>query len=362
MIYNIPLLQSKLRFSGNLLGAKKETDPKTMLITIGALVLFVILALVFNKIFSSSGNFRQYKRTFKKKAKELQLNKNQIKLLSRLLIESDIKKPLMVLTHPANLNTLLRKAIRNIKKESTSDTVKQNRIIEIYRIKHHLDKYQKSSQVKTTHELSIGTKVVIERNDKKSYTSSVIGNYENYFCIKLPIDSVGNQIKWKKGSMVKIIAFDRNDKESHFMSKTLGIKNVGSSNAIIISHTIRSSHSIARGFQRVDVAISTYVYPVNKTFDPGKKRYSYKINKSLGRVGKVIDISSGGCALTMKTPFPEGSIIQLDFDIDENKSVRLQGKILKLRIARGRKITHVKFTRANAKNLNLINNFIYSLG
>lgn len=362
MFLLIPFLQSKLRFSGNLLGNKTETDPKTMLITIGAVVLFFLVSILVNKVFGGSGALKQQRGVFKKKARELHLNKHQIKLLMDLLKNSTIKKPLMVLTHPINLNSLLRKAIKDIKGESISDAAKQNKIIALYRIKHHLDKYQKSSQVKTTHELHTGTKVVIERNDKKSYTSSVLGNYENFFCIKLPTDSIGHQVKWKKGSPVKIIAFDHNDKESYFMSKTLGIKNVGKANTIIVAHTIRSHQNIARGYQRVDVSLSAYIYPVNKVFDNNRKRYIFKSNRNAGRAAKLIDISSGGCAVTMKLPYPDNSQVELDFDIDHNKTVKLHGKVLKNRFSRGRKITHIKFTRASARNLNLINNFIYSLG
>ncbi|MGL1894087.1 MAG: PilZ domain-containing protein [Spirochaetaceae bacterium] len=315
-----------------------------------------------NRVAGSNGALKQHKRVFKKKAKELNLSKNQIKLLVTLLKVSDIRKPLMILTHPANLNTLLRKAIRDVKKESISPIQKQSKIIAMYRIKHHLDKYHKSSQVHSTHELKQDARIVIERTDKKSYTTSVLGNYENFFCIKVPTDSIGNQIKWKKGSGVKIVAFDANDKESHFVSKTLGIKNVGRYNTLIIAHTIRTTQNVARGLQRVDVSLSTYVYPVEKIIDRANKRYLFKANRNGGRVGKVLDISSGGCALTMKVPFLENSIVELDFDLDGSSSIKLQGKILKVRIAKGKKITHIKFTRASAKNLNMINNFIYSLG
>ncbi|MBN2618157.1 MAG: PilZ domain-containing protein [Spirochaetales bacterium] len=362
MIYLIPILQAKLRFSGNLLGAKQQSDPKTMLITIGGLILFLLIAIIANKINKSNGALKQQKGQFKKKAKELDLNKNQIKLLITLLRDSDLKNPLLILTHPATLNSLLRKAIREIKKEKISDAMIQNKILSIYRIKHHLDRYQKSSQLKNTHELKVGTKVVIERNDKKSYTSSIIGNYENFFCIQLPSDSVGNQVKWKKGSSVKIVAFDQNEKESQFMSKTLGIKNVGKSNTIIISHTIRSSKNIARNFERVDVSLSTYIYPVNKVLDPIKKQYVFTVNRNSGRMGKLLDISSGGCAISMQVPYPENSVIELDFDLEEKRTVKLQAKVIKVRISRGKKIIHTKFIRASAKNLNLINNFIYSLG
>lgn len=362
MIYIIPILQGKLRFSGNLLGSKQNTDPKTILITLGAIILFFLIVVFINKISGGNGALRQLKGTFKRKAKELHLNKNQIKLLINLLKDSDIKKPLMVLSHPTNLNSLLRKAIKDIKKESISEIAKQDKITTIYRIKHHLDKYQKSSQIKNTHEIKNGTKVVIERNDNKSYTSIVLGNYENFFCVKLPTDSLGNQIKWKKGSDVKIIAFDRNDKESHFLSRTLGIKNIGAANTIIIAHTIKTTQNVARSFQRVDISLSTYIYPVNKVFDKSKKKYIFKINRNSGRIGKLLDISSGGCSVTMKMPFTEGSLIELDFDLEGDVAVKLQGKILKIRISRGKKITHIRFTRASAKHLNLINNFIYSLG
>ena len=362
MFYLIPILQGKLRFTGNLLASKEPTDPKTTIIGLGIAILFFIVVSLLNKILGGSGAMRQHRGVFKKKAKELELSKAQIKLLMSLIIASDVKKPLMVLTHTANLNTLLRRSIRDIKKEPIHVNLKQNKITQIYRIKHHLDIYQKSSQIRATHELKVGAKTVIERNDKKSFTSVVLGNYENFFCIKLPMDSFGNQVKWKKGSPVKIIAFDQSNKESHFLSKTIGINRVGKSNALLIAHTIKSSANIARTFQRVDVSLSTFVYPVEKTYDKRNKRYLFKANKNSGRVGKVLDISSGGCSITMKLPFREGGLIELNFDLDGESTIKLQGKILSNRIAKGRKITHIKFTRASAGNLNKINNFIYALG
>lgn len=362
MFYFLPLLQSQLRFSGNLLGTKEKTDPKTLLISLGAITLFFLVMIWFNKVFGGSAAYRQHRGVFKRKAKELDLNKQQIKLLISLIKEADVKNPLMVLSHTSNLNSLLRRSIRNIKKENISNNAKQSKITNIYRIKHHLDKYQKSSQVKSTHELKIGTRVVVVRNDKKSYSSTIIGNYEKFFCIKLPTDSLGNQIKWRKGSDIKIVAFDRNNKEAHFLSRTLGIKNVGPNNTIIIDHTIKSTKNIARSFQRVDVSLSAYIYQVDKIFDSNKKRYIFKTQKKSGRIAKLLDISSGGCCLTMSNPFSEGSFIELDFDLDSDNTIKLQGKVVKLRMERGRKITHVKFTRASAKHLNMINNFIYSLG
>lgn len=362
MLFYLPLLQSRLRYSGNLLGSQSQTDPKTIIYTVGGIVLFFIIVFFVNKYNNANGALKQHKRVFKKKAKELHLNKLQIKLLVNLLKKSDIKKPLMVLSHPTTLNSLLRKSIRDIKKEQISNSLKQNRITAIYRIKHHLDKYQKSSQIRNTHELKIGTKVVIERNDKKSYTTSVIGNYENFFCIKLPLDSVGNQIKWKRSSPIKLIAFDRSDKESHFLSKTLGINSIGKTNALLVAHTLKTTQNIARSFQRVDVSLSSYVYPVEKSFDKVHKKYIFKTNRGISRISKVLDISSGGCSMTMKVPFSEGKMIEMDFDLDDSNAIKLQGRVLKNRISRGRKITHVKFTRASATNLNKINNFIYGLG
>ncbi len=362
MLYLIPLLQSKLRFSGNLLGSKAKSDPKTMIYTLGGFVLFLIVVFIINKIYSGQGALKQYKRSFKKKAKEVELSKHQIKILVTMLKGSEIKNPLFILTNPISLNSVLRKGIKDIKKENINQAQKQSRILEIYRIKHHLDNFQKSSSIRSTNELISGARVIVERNDKKTFESSIIGNYDNFYCIKLPLENGGGQVKWKKGSILKIIAFDRNDKEAVFLSKTLGIKNVGKTNTIILSHSMKSSQKIARSLERVDVSLNAYIYPVEKYFNKSEKRHVFKANRNTGRVGKLVDLSSGGCALQMSVPFSEGSLIELEFDLDNDVSVKLQGKILRVRFSRGKKITHIKFTRASSKNLNLINNFIYSLG
>ena len=71
MIYLIPLLQAKLRFSGNLLGAKQQTDPKTIYFTIGGVVVFFLIVILINKISTSNGALKQQKGVFKRKAKKL---------------------------------------------------------------------------------------------------------------------------------------------------------------------------------------------------------------------------------------------------------------------------------------------------
>ncbi len=44
------MLQSKMRFSGNLLGESTKTDPKTMYITIAGVALFFIIIAVAKRL------------------------------------------------------------------------------------------------------------------------------------------------------------------------------------------------------------------------------------------------------------------------------------------------------------------------
>ena len=85
MLYLLTLLQSKLRFSGNLLQNSKKSDPKATMIGLGAVILFFIIITLLNKVMGGNSALRQHRRVFKKKARELNLSKPQIKLLLSLL-------------------------------------------------------------------------------------------------------------------------------------------------------------------------------------------------------------------------------------------------------------------------------------
>lgn len=362
-MYLLTVLQGRL--PTNLFEGSKS-DPKTVFFIVGGFLAFLVIMFVLSNYFNhmEGGTSRLNKLTFRKKARELGLNKNQIKLMLTLVKMYEVKKPLLLLSRSDMLNKLLKKAISRIRSSHMAKQQRENQVIALYRIKHFLEKVHKSSSVRNTHELKTGTKVIMERDDKKAFSSSIIGNFDKFFCVKLPKDNMGNEVRWKKGSRIKLITINSMNKEAVFISKTLGYHFMGDVNALIIAHTIKTGHELKRNFKRKSTTTSTYVYPVRHLLQPGNKAKKAIVEKKSARLGKFIDISSGGCAITMRDPFYSGSYVQLEFNLDKSTDlIMVQGKILSNRTdSSGNRILHIIFTRATASNLNKINNFIYELG
>jgi c-di-GMP-binding flagellar brake protein YcgR len=79
-------------------------------------------------------------------------------------------------------------------------------------------------------------------------------------------------------------------------------------------------------------------------------------------VGRLEDISAGGCSIRTQRPLKAGTLIKVEFETWDRTKLTAFGKV------RGTQRTplrygvmHIMFTRVSRKNLNMIQSYVYGI-
>jgi hypothetical protein len=116
----------------------------------------------------------------------------------------------------------------------------------------------------------------------------------------------------------------------------------------------------ARRYKRVVAKIPVVFYlVVEKEVPVGLKKVKKLLLDSVKYTGSILDISSGGCAISTRDPVKSGSRLKLEFKIGKNS---IAGLVQTLRINRDQSgtVLHTRFIKISVKSLNAINTFVYN--
>lgn len=359
------LLQTTSRFSGKLF--KQTSDPKSSLLGVGIiLILFVVLVIgnSISKKKGNSGNQRKYnKRAFRKDAQILGLTKKQILLLEDFIKTYHVSKPFALLSNTSTLNNTLGKAVRDADHLLGSNLQKENRKLQIYRIKQRIERVAgKYGRITSTRDFNLNDKITFELENGYRYNSVITANLKEFFCAQIPADKHGDEIRWKKGTKIKIYLWGTGGAEFSFISKTLGYNSIKGYSSILLSHSQKINHAHQRKFRRKILNRPCYFFPI-KIIESGYGRKVTKeavILKNQGHLGTIMDVSAGGCSISSNSPLRRGELLKIEFETTHGNSVVAFGKVINMRLT-GRKkgIMHIMFTKASGKNLNIINAYVY---
>lgn len=359
------LLQTTSRFSGQLF--KKSSDPKSSLIFIAIMVILFVILIIGNSISQKNGNSgikRKYnRRTFRKDAQSLGLTKKQTLLLEDFIKTYHVTKPFALLSNTSVLNNTLGKAVRDADHLQGTSLQKESRKLQIYRIKQKIERVAgKFGRITSTKDFRLNDKITFELENGYRYNSIITANLKEFFCAQIPADKQGEEIRWKKGSRIKIYLWGTGGAEFSFISKTLGYNSIKGFSSILLSHSQKISHAHQRKFRRKVLNRPSYFFPI-KIIESGYGRKTTKeavILKNQGRLGTIIDVSAGGCSINSNSPLRRGELLKIEFETTRGMSVTAFGKVINIRlIGRQRGIMHIMFTKASGINLNRINAYVY---
>lgn len=365
-LWTLPLAQSSMFY-------QKQTDPKSLitfgLIVGGAIVLIIIANKIAGNNYGGAGgakggypsNFSR--RQFRKEATRLGLNKDQIKLLEGMIKTYHVRRPYDLLKNSRSLNNTLGKALRDMKHMEAPPAIVEKRKLDIYRIKQLLERKEPENAVlQTTKELQLSQRITIEKDEVKRFNSIVTANLKEFYCAKVPTNAYGEQIRWNRGTKINVSLWTKDGEEIHFESKVMGYNSVKKITSVLLSHSKRKAKSNLRRFRRKKIQKPVYVYPIRviERMEGRKIKKEAVVDKSKGRMGTLIDLSAGGCALTTTKPLKKGDLCKLNFEPMPGEAVSTFGKVVDIQSqSRMRASLHIMFTRASTKNLNRINEFIY---
>ena len=344
-----------------------KTDWKTMAVFGGIIAAAIIFMAVYNNLSGTAQTSRTKKkysrRAFKREALAIGLNKEQIKILENLIKVYQVRRPFNLLSNTKELNITLGKALRDIEHMEAPEAVIEQRKLALYRIKQHIDRnFADTNRLSNTKQLRLGQHITFQQENGNRFPSVITANLKEFYCAQVPINFGGEQVKWKKGSKIKLYIWGVDGEEMVFESKVLGYTTVKKISSVMLQHTTRISRAMQRKYKRRQIKGPCTVYPVRIIEKKnGKKttRQAVVVNNQV-RLGSMIDVSAGGCALSTSKPLPRGELIKIIFEPRRGTQVVAYGKIVDTRMVTRTKTTlHIMFTRASSKNLNRIYQYIY---
>ena len=356
---SIPLLQSSFY--------QTQTDWKTMAV-LGGIVAAVVLGLVVYSRAASGptsgrGGKRFSRRLFRREAANIGLTKYQTRLLEGFIKTYQVRRPFNLLSNTRELNITLGKALRDISHMEAKEAVIEERKLEIYRIKQRIDRiFADTNRMASTKQLRLGQNVTFQQENGNRFTSVITANLKEFYCAQVPINFGGEQVKWRKGNKIRLYIWGIDGEEMMFESKVLGYTNVKRISSVMLGHTNRVNRAVQRKYRRRPIKGQCSFYPI-RIVEKGVGRKTTRqavVVTNQGRIGSMIDISAGGCAMASHKPLPRGELIKITFEPERGNPVVAFGKIVDSRmLGRSKTTLHVMFTRASSKNLNKINEYVY---
>jgi hypothetical protein len=356
---HLPLLQSSYY--------QPQTNWRSMAIMGGIMTAVVIALILYSRSDSGPtqgrGGKRFSRRAFRREATAIGLTKYQTRLLESFIRTYQVRRPFNLLSNTRDLNITLGKALRDIEHMEAKEAVVEQRKLEIYRIKQRIDRiFADTNRMANTKQLRLGQNITFQQDNGNRFTSVITANLKEFYCAQVPMDFGGEQVKWKKGSKIKLFIWGIDGEEMVFESKVMGYTNVKRITSVMLGHTNRVNRAIQRKYRRRPIKGQCSFYPV-RIVEKGSGRKTTRqavVVTNQGRIGTMIDISAGGCALSSHKPLPRGELIKISFEPQRGNAVVAFGKIVDSRMVTRTKTTlHVMFTRASSKNLNKINEYVY---
>lgn len=354
-----PLLQSSFY--------QTQTDWKTMAIFGGIIAVAVIALALYSRNSSGPtkgpGGKRFSRRIFRREATAIGLTKYQIRLLESFIKTYQVRRPFNLLSNTRELNITLGKALRDIDHMEAKEAVIEQRKLEIYRIKQRIDRiFADTNRMANTKQLRLGQNITFQQENGNRFTSVITANLKEFYCAQVPLNYGGEQVKWKKGNKIKLFIWGVDGEEMVFESKVMGYTNVKRITSVMLQHTNRVNRAVMRKYRRRTIKGQCSFFPV-RIVEKGVGRKVTRqavVVTNQGRIGSMIDISAGGCALASHKPLPRGELIKLTFEPQRGNQIVAFGKIVDSRMVNRTKTNlHIMFTRASSKNMNKINEYVY---
>lgn len=364
--FRIPiLLQSGYQFF-------QEADTRTMWI-FGIIVAAFLALLVIGSLISRRRNTRlspeqqkKYNRSaFARMAREAGLQKEHIEILDYLIGACRVMQPSLIFSSPGLLDDMLRKGIYSLEKNTElAGEERERKLSVIYQIKQIIEQNsRKGTVIRSTSLLKPGQPMVIHAETGGHLPTQVVSSMKSMLACATPRDASGQELRWQKGTPLKISFWRENDAGYVFQSKTLGYDAVKGRSCVLIQHAKTLRLEQRRKFRRRALERACFFSQVQivESGEGRNRKLKAVVQGGKQRIGTVLDISAGGCSIASLTPLRAGSLIKVDFDLSRGAQIGVFGKVCRFREERRQGgIMHVKFTKVSGKHLNRIYSFVYN--
>ncbi len=344
-----------------------QPDPTTSYVAVGIFALLILVAVI-GSILSNrrrgrtAKNRRFSKRSFRRRARKAGLFPAHIRVLEHMIKEQKLQAPDRLLEGGSYLDRAMRDELEALEASSIGEGEKDGRKNTVLQIKAILDSNRGNLNIiSSSRNLRIGQdlRLVFERGG--SFDTVVISNLANMLGVELPQDEKG-PVRPEKGRRVQVTFFRDIDRVYRFISRVQGIHSVRGKGTLFIEHVNDIKQVQKRKSPRKEYGRPAYFFPVQvMETGTGRKRARQAVVQKNHRIlGRVEDISTGGCLLRSQRPLKKGGLIRIDLQTDDRKTMSVFGKVcgVESKPPYGGDM-HVMFTRVSQKYMNEIMAFVY---
>lgn len=346
-----------------------STNPEAMWIfgsvVMGVIIFMVIARQVNRKQANVDPDKRRYnRRIFRREAKKLHLTGEEIAFLEKSISQYNIRHPFALLSPSNTLKGVISASLRDIKYTPSGSKSVQAKKQMLYKIQEKVELGKRRGNPMTnTRKLPPGYKVSVRTaKGREKHDTTVVTNQPSYLAIA-PVKSEGNRIySWPRGTNVNLYVFSPSGEEVYFPVTVMGERRVQGVICHMLTHSARPQKSGSRQFKRKELNESCFFYPVRMEME-GRGAHRHKtayVLKRQKRTGTILDISTGGCAVSAKKALKKGEHIRIDFSINQNQPLIAYGQVIDAkRDSKYNYLMRIRFTKTSTESLNRLFEFIY---
>jgi c-di-GMP-binding flagellar brake protein YcgR len=343
-----------------------------------SILIFAIIAAVFlgiiilggalsrrrNRRFDPEQRRRYGRYVFQRMARNIGLQRHHIEILGYLIRVCNVRQPFLIFSSSGLLDDILKKGIYALHQDTKlKEEERERRLTYLFQIKQIIERNaRKGIGVRSTVMMRPGQTVAISPESGGQYNTRVVSNLKDMVALAAVQDVAGNQIRWPRGTRLRINFWRESDAGYAFESKVLGYDRLKGTQCVLVHHARTLKREQQRRYRRSPIHRPCFFFPI-LIVDSGSGRRAQKravVQNTRRYLGNLIDISAGGCSINSVYPLKPGSLCKIEFELARRQRITVFGKVKRTRKTGFRGgVMHIMFTKLSSRYLNQIYLYVY---
>jgi len=331
---------------------------------IGIIILGGALSRRRNRKFDPEQRRKYGRYVFQRMAKNIGLQRHHIEILEYLIRVCSVRQPFLIFSSSGLLDDILKKGIYALHQDTKlNEEQRERRLTYLFQIKQIIERNaRRGTGVRSTIMMRPGQSVTVTTETGRQHNTRVVSNLKDMVALAAVQDDAGSQIRWPRGTRLKINFWKESDAGYAFESKVLGYDKVKGTICVLLHHAKTLKREQQRRYRRSPIHRPCFFFPV-LVVESGSGRRAQKkavVQTTRRYLGNLIDISAGGCSINSVYPLSTGSLCKIEFELARRQRISVFGKVKKIRKTGFRSgVMHIMFTKLSSRYLNQIYLYVY---
>ncbi|MDR1971421.1 MAG: PilZ domain-containing protein [Treponema sp.] len=334
-------------------------------IGVGIFIMILIIVNLSKKRLGISGSGFSAPRpqrtgslTIHKLSRSMGLDSSQSKMLTFVMRNDGVTDAERAIQSPALLDRHFRRAYGTIGRTAGSDEEAQQKLSVLFATRNILETATGGGlDVNSTRVIPENTPAVLIL-DGNSYPIRVISSRGAYLIVENPVNALGELVSVERNKPITLSFYTKSSNGFSVDSTVYGItKAPGEGQVLQVVHSNAIKRLSQRRFRRRQTVLPVEFNMVRLEPGPGKREQKMVVDKRKA-VGRILDISVGGCSVQTSSAISAGVRLKIDFIANKQHVVAL-GEVLRTNRNRTGTVMHIKFLKVPRKSLNMINALVF---